>query len=72
MSVMKNKLNGLTWTRFVAGKELCNAYTELNDPVIQREMFMAQALDQAKGDGEAQVKDETFCQSLGRLSYVQC
>jgi len=49
---------------FVAGKELANAYTELNDPKIQREMFTAQALDQAKGDGEAQLKDETFCQSL--------
>jgi len=61
----------LTWIRFVAGKELANAYTELNDPKIQREMFTAQALDQAKGDGEAQLKDETFCQSLGMSSLAQ-
>lgn len=50
---------------FVAGKELCNAYTELNDPVIQRNMFLEQAKDKAKGDDEAQVVDEVFCQALG-------
>jgi lysyl-tRNA synthetase class 2 len=43
---------------FVATKELVNAYTELNDPVIQRELFSQQANDAAKGDDEAQKIDE--------------
>jgi lysyl-tRNA synthetase class 2 len=47
-----------------ATKELCNAYTELNDPKIQRQLFEDQLKDKAKGDDEAQVLDENFCQSL--------
>ncbi|KAI9282170.1 lysyl-tRNA synthetase [Sporodiniella umbellata] len=49
---------------FVATKELCNAYTELNDPFDQRERFAQQADDKAAGDDEAQLIDENFCQSL--------
>jgi lysyl-tRNA synthetase class 2 len=49
---------------FVNEKEICNAYTELNDPRVQRARFAAQAKDKAKGDDEAQVIDETFCTSL--------
>ncbi|KAF9948667.1 lysyl-tRNA synthetase [Modicella reniformis] len=49
---------------FVATKEICNAYTELNDPFDQRERFDQQANDKAAGDDEAQLIDETFCQSL--------
>jgi lysyl-tRNA synthetase, class II len=49
---------------FVAGKELCNAYTELNDPFDQRERFAAQAADQQRGDSEAHSKDEDFCTAL--------
>ncbi|KAG1446395.1 hypothetical protein G6F56_009583 [Rhizopus delemar] len=49
---------------FVATKELCNAYTELNDPFDQRERFAQQADDKAAGDDEAQMIDENFCQSL--------
>mmetsp|Transcript_15854 Transcript_15854/g.17898 ORF Transcript_15854/g.17898 Transcript_15854/m.17898 type:complete len:608 (+) Transcript_15854:160-1983(+) len=49
---------------FVAGKELCNAYTELNDPVTQRERFMQQMNDKAAGDDEAQPHDESFCEAL--------
>jgi lysyl-tRNA synthetase class 2 len=49
---------------FVATKEICNAYTELNDPFDQRERFEQQALDKAMGDDEAQLVDETFCNSL--------
>lgn len=49
---------------FVATKELCNAYTELNDPIEQRARFVAQAQDKAAGDDEAQILDETFCQAL--------
>lgn len=49
---------------FVATKEICNAYTELNDPMDQRERFAQQAADKAAGDDEAQLIDESFCTSL--------
>eukprot|EP00002_Diphylleia_rotans_P019142 TRINITY_DN3705_c0_g1_i1.p1 TRINITY_DN3705_c0_g1~~TRINITY_DN3705_c0_g1_i1.p1 ORF type:complete len:594 (-),score=143.68 TRINITY_DN3705_c0_g1_i1:217-1998(-) len=49
---------------FVNTKEICNAYTELNDPVVQRACFMDQAKDKASGDLEAQVLDEAFCVAL--------
>jgi len=45
-------------------KEICNAYTELNHPFIQRERFLDQAKDKAAGDDEAQILDETFCTAL--------
>lgn len=49
---------------FVCTKEICNAYTELNDPFDQRMRFEEQANQKAQGDDEAQLIDETFCQSL--------
>ncbi|KAJ3129643.1 lysyl-tRNA synthetase [Nowakowskiella sp. JEL0407] len=49
---------------FVATKEVCNAYTELNDPFDQRERFEQQAKDKAAGDDEAQLIDENFCTAL--------
>eukprot|EP01135_Chromosphaera_perkinsii_P002084 Nk52_evm18s217 gene=Nk52_evmTU18s217 len=49
---------------FVATKEICNAYTELNDPVVQRERFNQQAKDKDAGDDEAQMVDEDFCTAL--------
>ncbi|XP_011145578.2 lysine--tRNA ligase isoform X2 [Harpegnathos saltator] len=49
---------------FVMKKEICNAYTELNDPIVQRERFEQQAKDKAAGDEEAQMVDETFCTAL--------
>jgi len=49
---------------FVLTKELCNAYTELNDPVVQRERFEEQAKQKEAGDDEAQMVDENFCTSL--------
>ncbi|XP_018317882.1 lysine--tRNA ligase isoform X1 [Mycetomoellerius zeteki] len=49
---------------FVMKKEICNAYTELNDPVVQRERFEQQAKDKAAGDEEAQLIDENYCTSL--------
>jgi len=48
----------------VATKEVCNSYTELNNPFTQRERFAEQAKDKAAGDDEAQMIDETFCTSL--------
>ncbi|KAJ3593033.1 hypothetical protein NHX12_005371 [Muraenolepis orangiensis] len=49
---------------FVMKKEVCNAYTELNDPVRQRELFEQQAMAKAEGDDEAMFVDETFCTAL--------
>jgi len=49
---------------FVCGKELCNAYTELNDPFVQRALFTDQSKDRAAGDDEAQPIDEGFCEAL--------
>jgi lysyl-tRNA synthetase class 2 len=49
---------------FINTKEVCNAYTELNNPHVQRERFGQQAKDREKGDPEAQLIDEVFCTSL--------
>ncbi|XP_069698720.1 LOW QUALITY PROTEIN: lysine--tRNA ligase [Periplaneta americana] len=49
---------------FVMKKEVVNAYTELNDPAVQRERFEQQAKDKAAGDDEAQLVDENFCTAL--------
>ena len=49
---------------FVAKKEVVNGYTELNDPLVQRQRFEQQAKDKAAGDDEAQLVDENFCVSL--------
>eukprot|EP01116_Phalansterium_solitarium_P010911 TRINITY_DN2648_c0_g1_i1.p1 TRINITY_DN2648_c0_g1~~TRINITY_DN2648_c0_g1_i1.p1 ORF type:complete len:578 (+),score=289.48 TRINITY_DN2648_c0_g1_i1:103-1836(+) len=49
---------------FVNTREICNAYTELNNPHVQRERFAQQLKDRESGDAEAQMIDETFCQSL--------
>uniref|UniRef100_A0A0D3CL33 Aminoacyl-transfer RNA synthetases class-II family profile domain-containing protein n=1 Tax=Brassica oleracea var. oleracea TaxID=109376 RepID=A0A0D3CL33_BRAOL len=44
--------------------KLCNAYTELNDPVVQRQRFADQLKDRQSGDDEAMALDETFCNAL--------
>lgn len=49
---------------FVATKEICNAYTELNDPFDQRERFVEQTRQKDAGDDEAQGVDETFINAL--------
>lgn len=49
---------------FVAGIELGNAYTELNDPLEQRERFRQQARRRAAGDEEAEAGDEDFLRAL--------
>ncbi|KAF8042576.1 hypothetical protein BT93_A1036 [Corymbia citriodora subsp. variegata] len=49
---------------FINKHELCNAYTELNDPVVQRERFAEQLKDRQSGDDEAMALDETFCTAL--------
>ncbi|XP_065218905.1 lysine--tRNA ligase-like [Planococcus citri] len=45
-------------------REICNAYTELNDPILQRQCFQQQAKDKQAGDTEAQTIDEEFCTAL--------
>lgn len=49
---------------FINKREVCNAYTELNDPIRQRELFQGQANAKAEGDDEAMFIDENFCTSL--------
>ncbi|KAI9571604.1 hypothetical protein HD554DRAFT_2016300 [Boletus coccyginus] len=49
---------------FLCGKEICNAYTELNDPFEQRLRFEEQARQKEQGDDEAQPVDETFINAL--------
>jgi len=49
---------------FVNKRELCNAYTELNDPIDQRDRFAEQAKAKSSGDDEAMLIDEMFVTSL--------
>ena len=49
---------------FINGWEMCNAYSELNDPIDQRERFAAQDANAAAGDDEAEHTDEDFLNAL--------
>jgi len=48
----------------LAGSELCNGYSELNDPIDQEDRFGHQAELRAKGDEEAQMNDTDFVEAL--------
>jgi lysyl-tRNA synthetase class 2 len=52
------------WDLYVRGFELATGYSELVDPVIQRERFVEQALLASKGDPEAMRLDEEFLRAL--------
>ncbi len=54
----------LRFEMFMNGWEMCNAYSELNDPIDQRERFRAQEEQLAQGDEEAQTTDEDFLNAL--------
>lgn len=49
---------------FIFGREICNAYSELNDPIVQRERFNQQAKERELGDDEAYRIDEEFMSAL--------
>ncbi|WP_300386449.1 lysine--tRNA ligase [Clostridium sp.] len=49
---------------FVYGREICNAYSELNDPIVQRARFTQQEKERELGDDEAYMIDEEFMSAL--------
>jgi lysyl-tRNA synthetase class 2 len=49
---------------YVAGREICNAFSELNDPVDQKQRFMGQVQLREEGDEEAHQIDEDFIRAL--------
>lgn len=57
---------GLTYRfeAFVAGREITNAFSELNDPVDQKERFLQQLAEREKGNEEAHVMDEDYIAAL--------
>lgn len=49
---------------FIFGREMCNAFSELNDPIDQKGRFEAQVAQREAGDDEAQMMDEDFVRAL--------
>jgi lysyl-tRNA synthetase class 2 len=49
---------------FILGREMCNSYTELNDPELQRQLLVEQAQKRAAGDLEASPLDEEFIEAI--------
>jgi Lysyl-tRNA synthetase (class II) len=49
---------------FVYGREVCNAYSELNDPIVQKDRFMQQLKERELGDDEAYMMDDDFINAL--------
>jgi lysyl-tRNA synthetase class 2 len=49
---------------FIGGRECGNCYSEINDPVLQRQKLEEQAREYAKGDEEAMPLDEDFLESM--------
>lgn len=49
---------------FINYHEFCNAYTELNDPFVQKDLFMQQVKEKEKGDDESMFYDDVFVNAL--------
>lgn len=49
---------------FIYGREICNAYSELNDPIVQKDRFMQQLKERELGDDEAYQMDDDFINAL--------
>ena len=49
---------------FIYGRELCNAYSELNDPIVQKDRFVQQLRERELGDDEAYMMDDDFINAL--------
>ena len=49
---------------FIYGREVCNAYSELNDPIVQKDRFLQQLRERELGDDEAYMLDDDFINSL--------
>ena len=49
---------------YISGREICNGFTELNDPIDQKERFLKQVEERANGDEEANMMDEDFVNAL--------
>jgi Lysyl-tRNA synthetase (class II) len=49
---------------FVYGREICNAYSELNDPIVQKDRFVQQLKERELGDDEAYMMDDDFINAL--------
>lgn len=62
----KKRQEGLVerFESFILKQEICNSYSELNDPVLQRELLEKQALRREAGDEEASPLDEEFLEAI--------
>jgi len=49
---------------FIYGREVCNAYSELNDPIVQKDRFLQQLREKELGDEEAYMMDDDFINAL--------
>lgn len=60
----QNPLLTYRFEGFIYGRELANGFSELNDPIDQRNRFIAQMEERERGDDEAHQMDEDYCRAL--------
>jgi lysyl-tRNA synthetase class 2 len=60
----ENPKRTLRFQIVAGGSELCNAFSELNDPIDQKNRFLSQMAAREGGDKEAQMMDEDFVEAL--------